>query len=227
MNRDDAIRKIQFCLNIARRGQAHDAATALRQAQAMMARYGIDHPEILAASVGEIRVTAGAASRLAVYESQLAALVARACGCEVIFVSRWEQGKWAFVGCPPGLDIAAYSMQVLLRQLLKARRAYMDAKLKRHKKQNKTIRADAYCEAWVQTVSSLLCTYETNEEQAQVIDAYMNQHHPQLGKLRPTSRISRIDTTRDQLHGALDGRVAELRSGIGTRATLRQLGIST
>jgi len=226
MNRDDAIRKIQSCLNMARSGQASEAATALRQAQAMMTRYGIDHPEILAAAANAIQVTAGAASRPARYESRLAAMVADASGCKVIFTPHWTMGHWTFIGCSPGLDIAAYSMQVLKRQLLKARRTYIETKLKRYKRENKTIRADAYCEAWVQTVSDLLSRYEASPEQTQAIDAYIAQHHPQLGQLRPTCRVSRIDTTRDQLYGIRDGQTAELRSAVGTRAAPLQLGRS-
>ncbi|MAL01363.1 MAG: hypothetical protein CL536_04355 [Alcaligenaceae bacterium] len=225
MNREDAIRKVKACLDMARSGEASEAATAMRQAQAMMARYGIDHPEILATSATEISISSSATERPALYESSLASLVARSSGCTVIFKSNWGCGKWSFIGCSPGVDIAAYSMDVLLRQLRKARRAYMDTKLRRYKRTNKTIRADAYCEGWVYTVSSLLTRYEATQEQVDAVAAYVRQHHPTLGQLRPTHRSSKFDTSLDQMRGHMDGRTAELRSGVATRNSPQQLEV--
>ncbi|NYT80919.1 DUF2786 domain-containing protein [Alcaligenaceae bacterium] len=228
MNRDDIIRKIKACLDMARSGAPHEAANAMRQAQAMMAKHGIDHPDVLASDVSETSVSASAAERPALYESQLAALVGSTSGCEVIF-SRggWNAplGRWVFIGCSPGVDIAGYSMEVLMRQLRKARREYMDTELRRYKKKNKTIRADAYCDAWVMTVSRLLTRYERTDEQAQAVTAYMRSHHANLGSLRPTARHSnKVDTTRDQMRGHRDGNGVSLRDGVGSRAAPLQLG---
>lgn len=225
MNKDNIIRKIKACLDMARSGEANEAAAAMRQAQTMMAKYDIDHPEIWAASVSEVSVPASASERPATYESQLAYLVGRASGCKVIFSGGGWRGQWVFLGCSPGVDVAGYSMDVLMRQLRKARREYMNTALRRFKKKNKTIRADAYCDGWVMTVSRLLTRYEQTEEQSLAIATYIRKHYPALGDLRTTNRQSRkIDTTSDQIRGLQDGDGVTLRNGVGSRAAPLQLG---
>ncbi|MFT0531636.1 DUF2786 domain-containing protein [Castellaniella hirudinis] len=225
MDKDDVIRKIKACLDMARSGEANEAANAMRQAQALMLKYGIDHPDILAASVSEIPVKASANERPALYESQLAVLIGRASGCQVVFsTGGWNPGQWLYIGCSPSVEVASYSMDVLMRQLRKSRREYMDTELRRFKKKNKTIRADAYCNAWVQKVSRLLTNYEQTEEQEQAVAAYMLKKHPNLGDLRSTDRRSKkIDTSRDQMRGYQDGDSAVLRGGVGVRNAPLQL----
>ncbi len=197
----------------------------MRQAQALMQKYGIDHPEILAADVREAFIPTAAGDRPSNYESMLAALVARACGCECIYYRKWSpekyqlMGNWLYIGCSPGIDVAEYSLDILLRQLRKARKEYIGKHLRRYKKANKTIRADAFCDGWVRTVGAALTRYDPTEEQTVAVQSYIQKSHSNLIDLKPITRSSnKIDTERDLRHGAYAGRTAEVRTGLGTRA---------
>jgi hypothetical protein len=45
MNRDDLLRKIRACLRLSKSANEHEAAAALRQAQALMREHGISPRE--------------------------------------------------------------------------------------------------------------------------------------------------------------------------------------
>lgn len=234
MDKNDAIRKVKACLELARRGEPGEAAVALRQAQALMRQYGLEHPDIVAGDVREEVVRSGASSRPAVYEAGLAGLVSRAYGCDLFYARRWDERKWAytgqwvFVGIPPGVEVAAYSLEVLLRQLRKVRGEYIKRNLKRFKPANKTIRADAFCDGWVHTVAAMIPAQPVSEEQAQAISVYMRREHGEMGRLTTTRRdAGRTNVEADFHVGRFAGREADLHSGIESRPAQKQIGFGS
>ena len=48
MNKEDVIKKIKKCLRLSASSNEHEAETALRQARALMEKYGIDDAEMAA-----------------------------------------------------------------------------------------------------------------------------------------------------------------------------------
>ena len=174
MNKEDAIEKIKKCLALSSSSNEHEAETALRQAQALMAKYGIDEDDMLAAGVSEAHAKAGADKHPANWEAALAHKVADAFGCNIIFKSSWHDGgRWAFIGCDPSPDIAMYAFQVLYRQLKRQRAEHIKTALKRCKTATKTRRADLFCEGWVHTVAGKISSFAGSEEQDAKIDAFM------------------------------------------------------
>ena len=63
MDKQTAIEKIRKCLALAKSANEHEAAAALRQAQALMRKYGVEDGDILMAEVSEARVKAGAKTK--------------------------------------------------------------------------------------------------------------------------------------------------------------------
>ena len=61
---------------------------------------------------------------------------------------------WLLVGCSPNVEVAQYTLQVLLRLMARARAEHIKAKLKRCGPKNKTARADAFCQGWVAAIAS-------------------------------------------------------------------------
>ena len=55
MTRDEALDKIKKCLALAASPEAHEAAAALRQAQKLMAQFGLTETDVTLADVGEVR----------------------------------------------------------------------------------------------------------------------------------------------------------------------------
>lgn len=229
MNKDDVIRKIKKCLALGRSGEANEAKRAMQQAQALMQQYGIDHPEILASDVRTEQVRRVGGNHIPVrYESLLTANVSKAFGCKFFLSREWNNNSftistnWNLVGCAPGVDVGAYMLDILLRQLRKARGQYIKKALKRCGKKNKTARADVFCEGWVIAASEMVASSEPTVEQTKSIDAYMRQHHADLTSFTPKCHQAKgVDTYVDYFGGQIAGKRAELHSGIGTRAAPR------
>lgn len=227
-NRDDILDKIRKCMALAQSGSEHEAAAALRQAQKLMEMYQVSQAEMLAAGVRESKTKSGAVARPASWESDLAAHIAAAFGCKLIFSSSswgWGEAQWVFIGLPPANEIAAYSLEVLLRQALKARREFIDSALKRTKKRgNKTRRADLFSAGWVHTACAQVGALTPPEGAAEAIQAHLQLKHPSLGQLATTDRnAGRNWSERDQdaYHtGRSAGRGAQLHQGVGANKPL-------
>ena len=133
MDKDDILRKIEKCLALAKSSEPAEAAAALRQAQALMREHGVSQLEAQAIGARECSVKA-AARTPSRHEAYLAGLVADAFGCELILASGGILSGgvvWLLVGCSPNVEVAQYTLQVLLRLMARARAEHIKAKLKR------------------------------------------------------------------------------------------------
>ena len=221
-DRNDAIRKILRCLALSKSSNENEAAIALRQAQALMQKHGIEELDVLAAEASEQETRAGAKSTPANWEERLAHLVARAFGCRLIFqTGGWThtKGAWLYIGCGSAPEIAGYAFEVLYRQAKDARGEYIKKTLKRCKTANKTSRADLFCEGWVAGVSGKVTSFATTGGQRSAIDAYVSKR---FGKLETLDTRDRNEgkKLRDWHHndlaaGQREGRDAQLHHGVG------------
>jgi len=218
MDQNKAIEKIRKCLALAGSSNPHEAAAAMRQAQALMEKFQVDSADLLAAEATEEGCRSGAKSRPASWETSLANLVSKAFGCHLLFQETWSAGNWKFIGVAPGPEIASYTMSILLREVRKARNSYIADKLKRCKTATKTKRADLFCNGWVQAVWEKVHAFAGVKPQA-AIDAYMAKQYPELGKLE--SRNRNADTkpsqraSNDVLSGIEAAASVTLNQGMG------------
>ncbi|MEX3614806.1 MAG: DUF2786 domain-containing protein [Burkholderia gladioli] len=229
MDRRTALEKIRKCLALSRSSEAHEAAAALRQAQKLMAQFGVDHSERLAVDASETWSKSRSTSRPVRYEVALANVVADAYGCDLIFRRQLNEsglnvvGGYAFIGIAPSPEIAQYTFDVFALQLRAARRAYIEAKLRRCGPRNKTARADEFCEGWVWAVRRQLQETIRTDEQNAVISAYMRLHHSRLQQFDPRARTVSGRPAADDLGcGIAQGRNAVVRPGVGA-AKVRRL----
>jgi len=226
--KDNILDKIKKCLALAGDAGAteHEAAAALRQAQALMREHNLGEADVLAAEASEKRHKAGALSRPAAWETALAASVAGALGCRGLFAEGSCASHWVFVGVAPGPEVAEYAFKTLLRQVKAARKAYVAGKLKRCKQASKTMRADVFCMGWVRAATRALAVLTLTERQAKAVALYMERHYPRLEQLKPTDRNAGKKVKADDfLHGLESGRQARLHNGVGSGAgEIRALG---
>lgn len=222
MNKKEAIEKIKKCLALSASSNEHEAETALRQAQALMAKHGIYEADMLAAGVSETYAKSGALRQPPNWESRLAGRVANAFGCNIIFKGGMYKSKWAFIGVGVSPEIATYAFEVLFKQLKRQRALHIKTALKRCKTNTKTRRADLFCEGWVQAVAGKLNSFAGNEEQDAQISAYMQLTYPSLVDMKTrnrnkSERLSNRDFN-DLVAGAKHGKNAELNHGIDHEA---------
>lgn len=223
MDKKTAIDKVRKCMALAKSGNPHEAAAAMRQAQKLMEKFGIEHPELLAAGVSEEWAKSGATKTPTRYEVVLASAVASAFACEIVFTRKLSgtgmniDGGYAFIGVAPSPEVASYTFAVLLRQLKRARKEYMATALKRHAK-NKTAAADLFCEGWVVAVRNLIAQVAPTPEQKEAIDCYMRVNYAQTSECQPRDPQggNRMAAYSHSSRGYVEGKKATLNRGVGT-----------
>lgn len=218
MTKKEAIEKIKKCLALSASSSENEAETALRQAQALMAKFGVDEADMLAAGVSEAYAKAGALRQPANWESRLAGRVADAFGCNIIFKGGMNASKWTFIGCGASPEIATYAFEVLFRQVKRQRTEHIKTALKRCKTVTKTRRADLFCEGWVQSVAGKINSFAGSEEQDAQIDAYMQLTYPSLVDMKTRNRNKSANLSdrdyNDFAAGRNNGQNAELNRGV-------------
>jgi hypothetical protein len=192
MSREDAILKIKKCLALSKSSNENEAATALRMAQSLMKEFQID-PDLL--DIVEASCESKATKTPQAWEASLVMTIARAMQCKPIFStgsSSWGiKASWTFIGVDPAPEVASYTFDVLYRQVIRARKAFIETTLKRVTvKKNKVARADLFCEGWVASVKHLITDLNievptnTNER----IKKHMDQSRGELGSFTPKDR---------------------------------------
>ncbi len=214
--------KIKKCMALSASSNEHEAEAALRQARALMEKYNIDHADMLAYEACEESVRAGAKNKPSSRESRLAAKIADAFDCQLIFVAGWNNGEWTFIGVDASPEIAGYAFSVLLRQCKRARTAHIDTFLRRCKTATKTRRADLFCDGWVRSVSGKIAAFIGGERAELAIEAYVAKHYPTLKDLAPRNRNTgkklRDHEYNDYMLGGEAGKNAELNRGVNGAA---------
>lgn len=220
--RQKIFEKIKKCMALSASSNEHEAEAALRQARALMEKYGIDHADMLAYEACEESVRAGAKNKPSNWESRLAAKVADAFDCRLIFCGGWNRGEWTFIGVDASPEIAGYAFSVLLRQCKRARTEHIDTFLRRCKTGTKTRRADLFCEGWVNAVTGKLAAFIGDERAENAIEAYVAKHYPELKDLAPRDRNTgkklRDHEYGDYMRGGAAGKNAELNRGMNGAA---------
>jgi hypothetical protein len=126
-----AIRKIKHCLALAQSANENEAATALRQAQALMREYRLTEMDVKLSDVDEVESQFSRAERLPVWERSLAGAVAHVFGCTSLYCRQYCKEKariiarTSFVGVTPSQHIALYAFEALLTKLKFARKEYV------------------------------------------------------------------------------------------------------
>jgi hypothetical protein len=169
------IDKIKKCLALSQSDNPNEAASALRQAQALMRKHGVDEVAMAGAEIGDAEVEAKSANtrRPPGWEAFLVMLVGDAFGCEVLvqFGTLQPNGRrgragYRYIGVTANAMTAAYTLAVLLRQLRKCRSQHVsalraEATLEgwRPTAAEERSAGDAYCVGWVTEVRGLVTRF--------------------------------------------------------------------
>lgn len=167
------IAKIQKCLALSDQDNPNEAATALKQAIAMMEKYGITKSEVELAQITESKSDYKASQKPENYFWNLCLAIKKAFG-----VDFYKQGKnMVFYGINDKAAIASYAFDVLLRQLKKARADY-----------SKTIRdtyptlplhtrrrmINDFSSAWVVGIHEKVVKFSMTEQESKLMKKYEN-----------------------------------------------------
>ena len=159
-----AIRKIKHCMALAQSANENEAATALRQAQALMREYRLTEMDVKLSDVGEVASALFRTKRRPAWDQQLSIAVAEAFSCTTLRHRTWCSAKGqviecaTFVGVSPAQNIALYAYESLHTKLSQARKEYCSAVRSgaRRSEYSTETAGDHFALAWVWEVQSKL-----------------------------------------------------------------------
>lgn len=215
---DRILRKIERCLALSRSANEHEAGTALRQAQRLMAEHGISEVDVAASTIDRATTKAEAGRTPPCWLERLSSLVNAAFGTVTVYEPRpmfdgW-QGYYAFLGEQSQVRIAAYAFEVLQRQLVRDRKSFQAGMSKRAKRITKIRRADAYAMAWVSGAYEHIVPVEKAEDAIEAIEHFKSRFYDTLSELCAIDRGQRREDQNAMMKGYEAGRNARLHSGV-------------
>lgn len=157
MTRDQAIRKVLACLRLAASSNPTEAATALRQARALMDKYGLTEADAAAAEINEAEAVTGFRGGMVPRSLvRLASMVAAGYRSEAVLHCKqtFKGGRTVvrFFGADADAQVAAYAFTVLRRQL-QADKAKHTARVR--KRTNRDRRGEEFAYGWIAAVQRM------------------------------------------------------------------------
>ncbi|MGK3122883.1 DUF2786 domain-containing protein [Candidatus Pantoea formicae] len=228
------LHKLKKLLALARNNSSpEEAALAMNRAQELMARHNLKSEDAELTDISEASTDKAPshAEKMPEYMALLACMISRVFG--VKFYSsygrdfiRGRSRTITFYGPSERPQIASYAFEVLGRQLMKARRAYLSTLRRNIKSTTKTARADTYCSYWVngayQMVSDLLVT----ESEETLMESYFRRRLSSgMTTQEPRSPGKARGTDDAAITGYHDGSNARLHHGVnGCSSSVLKIG---
>ena len=220
-NREKAIERVKKMLRLSKSANPNEAAVALNMAVKKMKELGLSFSDIGVSSIKSLYVRTPISSgmnRIPLYENVFLNLIIKAFGVEMIL--KTEDGKkfYHIYGPADRVEIAAYSCEVLARQLKASRKKYLDdykasipwmwGSISRSWK---TALGDSYAEGWVAGMKNHIDVfYEVTPDEKKCMDEFLKKE----GKFKMTR--SRSYNYRDEGYelGYAHGSDAYLNTGV-------------
>jgi hypothetical protein len=177
MDKLDKIRdKIKKLFALSKSPNAHEAAHALEMAQKFMGQYQIDWGDINFFDVADSNIQGNSGEKPPKYELSLSVSIGKAFGCKIAYGAiktdcGWRYGH-TYIGIEHRVKIAAFILEVLLRQLKRARAEYVKSLYRVRSRGTKIRRADEFCLGWVVTVIDKVQKFTNTPEEQSAIDKY-------------------------------------------------------
>lgn len=221
MNKETALDKIKKLLSLAKSDNPNEAEAALRQARKLMDMHQLDINEVHASEAHEELMPSGTSKMPPTWMIRLTQTCASAFGCDIVGTQSFFEGyQFKFIGVDIAPELSKYAYEVLVRQLLKARKEFV-AKQTRCKLATKRRRGEEFANAWIDAVSSKVSDFAgADDQQLTAIKAYKTKHYPNLNsvpvKRRPTH--GRDGVAYEQGYKA--GQTAQLNRGVSGQEQL-------
>lgn len=233
-DQDRIIRKIKHCLALSASSNEHEAAAAMRQAQALMQKHRLTEKDV---ALAEVKTQRGHVMkvRLKRWEWSLAIIVAEAmnCRCVVDAVKNEETRLWyevsLFIGVAPAQEVAAYAYEALHTKAVHARREYVSWLRKSRGRQRgltPETRGDHFLLGWIAQVASKLkaiapeieasdstALVATETQEQALIREYIAKHM-EITQIQPRAGKHYSE---DLHNGAVIGSQVQLHHGVANR----------
>ena len=233
MDKKTALEKIKKCLRLAKSANEHEAAQALKQAQALMREYGVTDFDVALSEVTEAGVKTPVTCPR--WQHGLFNVCKLAFGCggyiekDFDYLANRYTASYKFYGVSPKPELASYAYEVLIRQLRWARRQYIATELMRVRStKNKTYRADQFCEGWVVAVLNKVEAFANSPEETQKMEFYFKQlGEMKKAKVRDVKVKGNVKNSGacDRASGYEQGKNAQLNHAMSGGEERKRLGV--
>ncbi|MFT9385564.1 DUF2786 domain-containing protein [Acetobacter sp.] len=204
--------RLKKLMALAQSGNVHEAAIALERAQQLMQEHEITEDDLVLSNVGEFgcRFTWGAKTRPAKYQTRLWAMINGTFGVRSVFEE--GTGRITFYGLSERAELAAYTCDVLSRQLRQARLDFLRSQNKRLKRTTKISRADNFSEGWILAVRRKAQRLVVSSEEEQLLLSYAGRSFGELGKVNERAAAPSRGSDQSFCAGHREGRNAQLHT---------------
>lgn len=187
MDKEKVLDKIKKCLALSKSANEHEAAQALKQAQALMRKYEVNAVDIALSEVSEQRADRRMAFKLAGWQWSVANMIADIFGCQ-----SYQRGKtMMFYGIGNRAEISVYAFDVVYRQISADRRKFLKT-CRESKQAHRTYLADQFCNGWIMGAWKTVKKFEMSDEEKAIMDGYKKKEYPDMAEARTRDAKSSI-----------------------------------
>lgn len=168
MDKEKALDKIKKCLALSKSSNEHEAAQALKQAQALMRKYELGERDVAFTEISMSVAEKTVPERPQDWQWSLMNMIAGVFGCGTV---TWGVNVH-FYGLGSRSDLASYAFDVVYRQLTAARRRWLKEECKARKPSNRVYLANRYCLGWISAAKSNVTEFAMNNEEKALLEDY-------------------------------------------------------
>lgn len=217
--------KIKKLLSLAASSNPNEAALALSRAQAYMKKYGISLDDVVLSDVSS-KAVAIDVKKPSAWLIKLLNVIEKAFGVEAVISSMFDETKYRlsgaieFIGVNTNAELAAYSFDVLYRQVKFDRKTFVSQLHKNCKRETKKNRADWYCAGWVTEVNDKVSALAVSNTERNLIKQW-KQVNMNLVSFKPREIKDDKRSVDAYLQGKADGAKSTLYAGMGGSEALK------
>ncbi|OVZ94889.1 hypothetical protein CBW58_02110 [Yersinia frederiksenii] len=236
-NKEKYLQRIKKLLAMARNNSsAEEAALAMGRAQKLMKEHKLNESDVDFMDINEASTqkVPSHAEKMPEYMAMLAEMIARVFG--VNFYTSHGCEHWNkpakrtihYYGPDERPQIAAYSFEVLGKQLAKARREYIATMRKNIKPATKVARADTFCSGWVNGAYAVVSDFIVTDAETTLMEAYRERKFSQGLEMKESRKPGKARGTDDAAHmGFCAGSNAQLHHAVnGSKTNVDRIGVS-
>lgn len=223
MDKNKVMEKIKKCLALSKSANEHEAAQALKQAQALMDKYQVTDSDVELSKISSEASERRVAQRLADWQWDVAGLVAEVFGC-----AKYKQGnRMCFYEFGSRPQIAAYAFDVVWRQISAARRDYLRSEWLQRDKAKREYLANRFCEGWLYGARKVVQEFALAEDEQNRMEEYAAKVL-EIKYVKPKTVRAGLSLRRDgdlaADKGAESGKKLQLHHAVNGADGVKQIG---
>lgn len=222
-DKEKAIRRLKKLMALTGSSNANEASAALARAQKLADAHGITQDDIEIFNINEsiCDYWPVGASNPPRYMAYLLQVIKDAFGVDCILLGNGV----SFYGLYNRPELAAYTFEVLGRQLIKARRDFIKIQNKRIKTSTKTARGDKFAEGWIIAVLNKIEKLARTTREVELAERWLEKRYTRTVTRNARESGKTRDNDNARTSGYLEGRQASLHHPVNGQEQVK-LGVS-